>query len=94
VVIAKMGDRQIENKETVADVVAVGALKYTVLKQAVDGDIVYDPAKMTNLEGDTGPYLQYTYARARSVLRKSAGQQTRKPVNRRIQRWSRLPEEM
>lgn len=72
VVLSKMGERDIANKDAVADLVAVGALKYTVLKQAIGGDIVYDPEKMTNLEGDTGPYLQYTYARARSVLRKGA----------------------
>lgn len=71
VVLAKMGEREIENKEEVADRIAVAALKYTVLKQQIGGDIVYDPAKMTNLEGDTGPYLQYTYARARSVISKS-----------------------
>lgn len=74
VVLTKMGERPIVEKELVADYVAVAALKYTVLKQAIGGDIVYDPAKMTNLEGDTGPYIQYTYARARSVISKSASQ--------------------
>lgn len=74
VVLTKMGDRNIENKDNVADLVAVGALKYTVLKQAVGGDIVYEPEKMTNLEGDTGPYLQYTCARAKSVLRKAGSE--------------------
>jgi arginyl-tRNA synthetase len=104
VVISKMGERQIENKEQVADLVAVGALKYTVLKQAIGGDIVYDPEKMTNLEGDTGPYIQYTYARAQSVLRKagitrfvtSPKLQSYEPCNEeelRIVRWLyRYPE--
>lgn len=72
VVLTKMGERNIKNREVVADQVAVGALKYTVLKQKVGGDIVYEPTKMTNLEGDTGPYIQYTYARTQSVLRKSS----------------------
>jgi len=71
VVLAKMGERDIKNKEKVADMVAVGALKYTVLKQAIGGDITYEPEKITNLEGDTGPYLQYTYARTVSVLTKA-----------------------
>lgn len=71
VVLLKMGERDIEDKELVADVVAVGSLKYSVLKQAIGGDIVYEPEKMTNMEGDTGPYLQYTYARTQSVLKKS-----------------------
>lgn len=82
VVVAKMGDpsspkastrqgRDIKDKELVADMVAVGSLKYSVLKQAIGGDITYEPEKMTNMEGDTGPYLQYTYARTQSVLKKS-----------------------
>jgi len=71
VVLTKMGERAVANKEVVADQVAIGALKYTVLKQTIGGDIVYEPVKMTNMEGDTGPYLQYTYARTQSVLRKA-----------------------
>jgi arginyl-tRNA synthetase len=41
-----------------------------VLKQAVGGDIVYESEKMTNLEGNTGPFVQYTFARASSILKK------------------------
>lgn len=70
VVLAKMGDRAVEKKEVVADRVAVAALKYTVLRQQVGGDIVYEPEKMTNLEGATGPFVQYAYARASSILKK------------------------
>jgi arginyl-tRNA synthetase len=65
-----MGDREIGNKKVIADQVAVGALKYTVLRQALGGDIVYEPEKMTNLEGNTGPFIQYTHARAKSILRR------------------------
>lgn len=72
VVLEKMGDREIADKEKVADMIAVGALKYTVLKQQIGGDIVYDPEKMTNLQGDTGPYIQYTFARTQSVIDKAA----------------------
>jgi arginyl-tRNA synthetase len=72
VVLLKMGDRDIKDRELVADLVAVGSLKYSVLKQSIGGDITYEPEKMTNMEGDTGPYLQYTYARTQSVLKKSA----------------------
>ena len=70
VVIKKIGDRDIKEKDGVADAVAVSALKYSVLRQAIGGDIVYEPEKMTNLEGNTGPFLQYTYARCSSILRK------------------------
>ncbi len=69
-VLAKIGEREIADKERVGDLVAVGALKYSVLKQAIGGDIVYEPEKMTNLEGNTGPFVQYTYARAMSILRR------------------------
>jgi arginyl-tRNA synthetase len=51
----------------------VSAVKYALLKQRLGGDIVYDPAESVSLEGNSGPYLQYTHARARSILRKSEG---------------------
>lgn len=70
VVLGKMGEREVGAKVLVADQVAVGALKYTVLRQTIGGDIVYDPEKMTNLEGATGPFVQYSYARAKSILKK------------------------
>ncbi|MBP9703091.1 arginine--tRNA ligase [Candidatus Woesebacteria bacterium] len=70
VVLAKIGERDIKNKEQVSDNVAVAALKYTVLRQQVGGDIVYEPDKMTNLEGATGPFVQYSFARASSILKK------------------------
>lgn len=54
----------------VADDVAVGALKYLVLRQSIGNDVVYDLEKMTNFEGATGPFVQYTFARAKSILRK------------------------
>lgn len=99
VVLKKMAGREIENKDRVADMVAVGALKYTVLKQQIGGDIVYDPEKMTKMDGDTGPYLQYTYARAQSVISKSANKQIGKsasqlnPEELSILRWLyRYPE--
>lgn len=52
--------------------VAVGAIKYVVLKSGSGKDIVFDPEKSLSLEGDSGPYLQYALVRARALLRKSA----------------------
>lgn len=52
----------------VAQQVAVAAIKYMILRQAPGGDIVFDPEKSLSLEGDSGPYLQYAYVRARSIL--------------------------
>jgi len=51
--------------------VAVAAIKYAILKQAIGGDIIFDMEKSVSPEGDSGPYLQYSYARARSVFEKA-----------------------
>ena len=53
----------------VASAVAIGAIKYEILKQAPGRDIIFDMEKSLSLEGDSGPYLQYAYARAQSLLR-------------------------
>ncbi len=76
--LQKMAEREIENKEDVADKVAVAALKYSILKQAPGKNIVFDFEKSLSFEGDSGPYLQYSAVRAKSVLEK-AGQEKIKP---------------
>lgn len=58
-------------KKEIIRKVSVGAIKYSILKQAVGGDIIYDFEKSISFEGDSGPYLQYSYARAISVLEKA-----------------------
>ena len=58
-----------QEKEKIAEVAAVGAIKYSILKQAIGGDIVYDFDKSISFEGDSGPYLQYAYVRAKAVLK-------------------------
>ena len=50
--------------------ITLGAVKYAFLKQRMGGDIIYDPKESVSLEGNSGPYLQYAHARARSILRK------------------------
>jgi arginyl-tRNA synthetase len=54
-----------------AEETAVGAVKYAMLKVNPRLEAVFDLEKSISLEGDSGPYLQYTYARARSVVRRS-----------------------
>ncbi len=49
---------------------AYAAVKYALLKQRIGGDIVYNPSESVALEGNSGPYLQYAHARARSILAK------------------------
>lgn len=58
-------------EEETMEQVAVGAVKYVLLKSRIGQDIVFDFGKSISLEGDSGPYLQYTYARTQSVLKKS-----------------------
>ena len=57
---------------TADEQVALGAVKYAFLQQRIGGDIVYDPEQSVSLHGNSGPYLQYAHARARSILGKSS----------------------
>jgi len=68
----KISDRKFSEKEKdeIAEIVAIGAIKYSILKQAIGGDIIFDFDKSISFEGDSGPYLQYTAVRANSVLEK------------------------
>ncbi|AJA47654.1 arginine--tRNA ligase [Clostridium pasteurianum DSM 525 = ATCC 6013] len=61
---------ELENKEEVAKKVGVGAMVFTYLKNSREKDIVFDWKDMLSFDGETGPYVQYTYARAKSILRK------------------------
>lgn len=59
-----------ENDETKIKAVAIGAIKFNDLKQDPKKDIIFDWKKVMSMEGNSGPYLQYTYARCQSVLSK------------------------
>ncbi len=67
----KMRGRELPDADKVAEQVAVGAIKYAVLKQGSGKDIIFDPEKSLSLEGDSGPYLQYALVRARSLIKKA-----------------------
>jgi arginyl-tRNA synthetase len=71
VIEAKNSDLPPREKEEVASVVAIGALKYNDLKENRTTDIIFDWEKMLDFSGDSAPYLQYTYARLKSILRKA-----------------------
>ena len=57
-------------KEKIAEIVGTGAIKYFDLSQNRTSDILFTWDKVLSFEGNTGPYLQYTYARIQSILRK------------------------
>lgn len=59
------------NKEEVAKKVGIGAMIFTYLKNKREKDIVFNWNEMLNFEGETGPYVQYTYARGKSILRRA-----------------------
>lgn len=61
----------LENKEDVAKKIGIGAVVFTYLKNNRERDIVFDWDDILNFEGETGPYVQYTYARGKSILRKA-----------------------
>ena len=63
----------LENKEEVANKIGIGAILFTYLKNSRERDIVFDWKEMLSFEGETGPYVQYSYARAKSILRKVDG---------------------
>ncbi len=65
-------DLPIDIKNDIAEKVSMGALKYSILHQSLGKDIVFDFEKSLSFEGDSGPYLQYSYARAYSLLAKAA----------------------
>ena len=52
----------------------LGAVKYAFLKQRIGPDIIFDPQESVTIEGNSGPYLQYAHARARSILAKASEQ--------------------
>ena len=72
-VLEKTSERElpVEKKEEIAEKVAIGAIKFSILKQSPGRDIVFDFDRSLSLEGDSGPYLQYAYTRAKSVLAKA-----------------------
>ena len=63
---------------SIAEIIAIGAIKYSILRQAIGGDIIFDFDKSISFEGDSGPYLQYTAVRAKSVLEKAKNYTTLK----------------
>jgi len=74
-VLEKIKDREFDDseKKEIAEKVAVGAIKYSILKSSAGSDIIFDLEKSISFEGDSGPYVQYSYARAKSVIRKVEG---------------------
>jgi arginyl-tRNA synthetase len=67
----KLSNEELEKR---AKIVSLGAIKYAMLSQNTNKTIIFDENKIVSFEGDTGPYLLYSYARASSILRKTKKQ--------------------
>lgn len=68
----KFDDMTEEEKDEVARIVGMGALKYFLLKVDARKNMLFNPEESIDFNGNTGPFIQYTYARIRSILRKAA----------------------
>ena len=68
----KFADMPEEGKAQVARIVGMGALKYFLLKVDARKNMLFNPEESIDFNGNTGPFIQYTYARIRSILRKAA----------------------
>ena len=66
----KSGDLPAEEKEALAKMIGIGSVKFTELSHHRSSDYIFDLEKMVALQGDTAPYLQYSYVRVRSIFRK------------------------
>ena len=62
---------EVKSKVKNDEIAAIAAIKYMILRQSIGGDIIFDIEKSVSTEGDSGVYLQYSYARANSILEKA-----------------------
>lgn len=72
--LGKFDDMSEEERREIARIVGMGALKYFILKVDARKNMLFNPEESIDFNGNTGPFIQYTYARIRSILRKAAEQ--------------------
>ena len=73
--LGKFDDISEEERNEIARIVGMGALKYFILKVDARKNMLFNPEESIDFNGNTGPFIQYTHARIRSILRKAAEQQ-------------------
>ena len=79
--LGKFKDMTDEEKQDVARIVGLGALKYFILKVDARKNMLFNPAESIDFNGNTGPFIQYTYARIRSILRKAHAENINIPAS-------------
>ncbi|MCF0208252.1 MAG: arginine--tRNA ligase, partial [Bacteroidaceae bacterium] len=72
--LGKFADMTEEERREIARIVGMGALKYFILKVDARKNMLFNPEESIDFNGNTGPFIQYTYARIRSILRKAETQ--------------------
>lgn len=72
--LGKLDDLPDEEREKIIKIIAMGAMKYFILKVDPLKNMMFNPKESIDFEGNTGPFIQYTYTRIRSLLRKAEGQ--------------------
>ena len=70
--LGKFTDMTDEERSEIARIVGLGALKYFILKVDARKNMLFNPEESIDFNGNTGPFIQYTYARIRSIMRKAA----------------------
>jgi len=69
--LGKVDDFEIDNLDELCKIIALGALKYFLLKVDPKKKMLFNPEESIDFNGNTGPFIQYTYARIRSIIRRA-----------------------
>lgn len=79
--LGKFNDMTDEERNEIARIVGLGALKYFILKVDARKNMLFNPAESIDFNGNTGPFIQYTYARIRSIMRKARAEGLKVPAS-------------
>ena len=78
--LGKLGDMSVEEQEALFEMLGLGALKYFIIKVDPKKTMLFDPKESIDFNGNTGPFIQYTHARIKSILRRAAAEGYEKAV--------------
>ena len=78
--LGKFDDMTEDERREIARIVGMGALKYFILKVDARKNMLFNPEESIDFNGNTGPFIQYTYARIRSILRKAGNQNSQSSI--------------
>lgn len=90
IVDEKSHDLSPEEKTKIAEQMAISAIKYNIISQNRETNITFDWDKMLTLEGNSAPYMQYAYARAHSIIRKSGEEETAEKIRMKNEKQTSL----